>query len=258
MPMIKNSGRRRRGFRAAVASALAVLVATFCAVAAHDASAGVTTTAAAGDPRPGGVDVSSYQPGFNWPQAAAQGIQFAYVKATQGITYRNPEFAAQYNGSYRAGMIRGAYHYARPDRSGGAAQADFFVQHGGAWSRDGRTLPGALDLENTTGVPYCYGQSATGMRTWIHDFVARYYALTGRWAVLYTRANWWNTCTGMDASFAAISPLWLASFGSVPGPMPSGWRTYSFWQRGLWSGVDFETWNGSYERLKNLACNGAC
>jgi GH25 family lysozyme M1 (1,4-beta-N-acetylmuramidase) len=69
--------------------------------------------ASAAQSRPNGVDVASYQRGFDWETAARQGISFAYAKATEGTSHRNPLFAEQYNGSYRAGMIRGAYHYAR-------------------------------------------------------------------------------------------------------------------------------------------------
>jgi GH25 family lysozyme M1 (1,4-beta-N-acetylmuramidase) len=250
--LTKIAARRRSRVRALTGSILAVLAAMYCTVTALDASAEVPDT------RPNGVDVSSHQPTFDWPRAAAEGISFAYVKATEGTTYRNPRFASQYNGSYRAGMIRGSYHYARPDRSGGAAQAEFFVAHGGGWSRDGRTLPGALDLENTVGLDFCYGKAPGDMRAWIRDFVTRYHRLTGRWAVIYTRPNWWDRCTGRDTGIAANSPLWLAHPGSAPGPMPAGWRTYSFWQRGLWKGVDLNTWNGSVERLRVLACNGPC
>src|SRR3954471_14381084 len=114
---------RRSRVHAFTGSILAALAATYCTLTALDASAQEADT------RPNGVDVSSYQPSFDWPSAAAQGISFAYVKATEGITYRNPRFAEQYNGSYRAGMIRGSYHYARPNRSGGAAQAEYFVAH---------------------------------------------------------------------------------------------------------------------------------
>ena len=46
-----------------------------------------------------------------------------------------------------SGIIRGPYHFARPGSSSGAAQARHFLAHGGKWSGDGRTLPGAVDLE---------------------------------------------------------------------------------------------------------------
>lgn len=56
-------------------------------------------------------------------------------------------FNQNYVGATNNGIIRGAYHFAHPDSSSGAAQANYFLAHGGGWSRDGITLPGALDLE---------------------------------------------------------------------------------------------------------------
>ena len=88
-----------------------------------------------------GMDVSSYQGNVNWAAAWNAGARFAYTKSTEGTGYTNPYFAQQYNGAYRVGMIRGAYHFALPDRSSGTAQADYFIRHGGGWSADGRTLP---------------------------------------------------------------------------------------------------------------------
>ena len=70
-----------------------------------------------------GMDVSSYQGNVDWTAAWNNGARFAYVKASEGIGYTNPYFAQQYNGSYGVGMIRGAYHFALPDRSSGATQA---------------------------------------------------------------------------------------------------------------------------------------
>ncbi len=116
-------------------------------IAVHEGeqSSGVTPSAAVASVA--GIDFSSYQGNVNWQAQYNAGKRFAYVKATEGTTYKNPYFTQQYNGSYGVGMIRGAYHFARPDRSSGASQASFFVRSGGAWSADGKTLPGALDME---------------------------------------------------------------------------------------------------------------
>jgi hypothetical protein len=95
--------------------------------------------------------VSSHQGNVNWATYWSQGKRFAYVKATEGNYYSNPYFSQQYNGSYNVGMIRGAYHFATPNDSSGANQANYFVDRGGAWSRDGRTLPGALGLHRIIG-----------------------------------------------------------------------------------------------------------
>jgi GH25 family lysozyme M1 (1,4-beta-N-acetylmuramidase) len=35
---------------------------------------------------PQGIDVSGWQPGINWATVKANGIQFAYIKATEGTS----------------------------------------------------------------------------------------------------------------------------------------------------------------------------
>ncbi|KAG9048197.1 hypothetical protein FS837_000543 [Tulasnella sp. UAMH 9824] len=138
--------------------------------------------------RPEGVDVASHQGNVNWQSLD---ISFAYIKATEGIKYTNPYFISQYNGAYDAGLIRGAYHFARPNVSSGADQANHFIANGGEWIKDGRTLPGALDLEyNPYGVTN-YGFSASEMVAWIHDFVDTYYAATTSYHTF-----WQYTSTG--------------------------------------------------------------
>ncbi len=210
---------------------------------------------------PRGVDVSSFNgSGINWRAAASVGKSFAYVKATEGTGYTNPDFASQYNGSYDAHFIRGAYHFARPDVSDGAVQANYFIDHGGGWSADGVTLPGALDIEYNPYGSECYGKSAAGMVSWVHGFVNQYKARTGRDPVIYTTADWWDTCTGRSTAFASTNPLWVADYGvSVPA-LPAGWGFYTFWQyssTGAVSGMpghtDLNVFNGSHDRLVALA-----
>ncbi|KAG6856938.1 hypothetical protein H0H87_011924 [Tephrocybe sp. NHM501043] len=160
------------------------------------ALAAFTANAAA----PQGIDVSGYQPNINWASVKANGVQFAFIKATEGTSYTNPEFSSQYTGATNNGLIRGGYHFARPDISSGATQATFFLAHGGGWSADGITLPGALDIEcehppfssfdrsaeseviadNPYGAT-CYGLSASAMVSWIKDFSNTYLAKTGRY-----------------------------------------------------------------------------
>jgi len=45
--------------------------------------------------------------------------------------YKSTEFNSQYTGATNAGLIRGVYHFARPDVSSGAAQANYFLANGG-------------------------------------------------------------------------------------------------------------------------------
>ncbi|MEU4448312.1 lysozyme [Actinosynnema sp. NPDC050801] len=202
-----------------------------------------------------GMDVSSHQGDVDWAKAWADGARFAYVKATEGTGYRNPDFARQYNGSYAIGMIRGAYHFALPDRSGGAAQADFFATNGGGWSRDGKTLPGALDMEyNPYGDP-CYGLDQAAMGAWVRAFSDRLVERTGRHPTIYTSTSWWHRCVGRAERFGDTSPLWVAHYADVLGPLPHGWDYETIWQwqaAGRFPG-DQNLFNGNAEQLLGVA-----
>ncbi|WP_053912731.1 lysozyme [Streptomyces sp. SCSIO 75703] len=202
-----------------------------------------------------GVDVSSHQGNVAWPTLWNSGVKWAYVKATEGTSYRNPYYAQQYNGSYDVGMIRGAYHFATPDTAGGAAQADYFVDNGGGWSKDGRTLPGVLDIEYNPYGATCYGRTTGQMVDWIRAFLDRYKARTGRDAVIYTSTNWWQQCTGDYSGFGDKNPLWIARYASTVGPLPAGWSFHTMWQytsSGPTVG-DHDRFNGALDRVVQLA-----
>jgi GH25 family lysozyme M1 (1,4-beta-N-acetylmuramidase) len=202
-----------------------------------------------------GMDVSAYQGNVDWGSAYANGARFAYIKATEGTYYTNSYFTQQYNGSYGVGMIRGSYHFAIPADSSGATQADYFIAHGGGWSGDGKTLPGALDIEYNPYGSTCYGLSQSSMLSWIADFSNTYHSREGVYPVIYTTTDWWVTCTGNSGAFASTNPLWLARYASSPGTLPAGWGFYTFWQyadSGTFPG-DQDQFNGAYDRLQALA-----
>ncbi|GAA3875148.1 lysozyme [Streptomyces sedi] len=202
-----------------------------------------------------GVDVSSHQGDVAWSTLWDSGVRFAYAKATEGTGYRNPYFAQQYNGSHDVGMIRGAYHFALPNASGGAEQATYFASHGGGWSADGKTLPGVLDIEYNPYGSACYGLSHSAMVDWIGEFSDTYRSHTGRDVVIYTTTDWWKQCTGDHAGFGTTNPLWIARYASTPGTLPAGWDFHTFWQytsTGPTVG-DHNQFNGSMDRLQALA-----
>ncbi|MFC9926210.1 lysozyme [Streptomyces sp. NPDC127190] len=201
-----------------------------------------------------GVDVSSYQGDVDWATLWGSGARWAYTKATEGTYYTNPYFTQQYEGAYGVGMIHGAYHFATPDTTGGATQADWFADHGGGWSKDAKTLPGALDIEWNPYGDACYGKSQSGMVSWIRDFLNRYKTRTGRNAVIYTATSWWTQCTGNYGGFSA-NPLWIARYATTAGTLPAGWSSYTMWQytsTGPTVG-DHDRFNGSQDQLRALA-----
>lgn len=168
-----------------------------------------------------------------------------------GSSYLSPTFSQQFTKATAAGMIRGGYHFANPAGASGATQATYFVNHGGGWSADGKTLPGALDIEY--GSPTCYGLSQAAMITWIGDFLAKYKTLTGRAAPIYTTTNWWSQCTGNTAKFAA-NPLWVANYNGTYNPLPNGWTgTPTIWQYSSSNNLDKNYYYGTLTQLRAFA-----
>ncbi|WP_199552347.1 lysozyme [Streptomyces sp. N35] len=206
--------------------------------------------------KPKGHDVSSHQKNVDWQKAKSKGAKFVYVKATESHTYKNPYYNQQYNGSRSAGLIRGAYHFALPNKSSGTTQARHFVRNGGAWRSDGWTLPPALDIEyNPYSKKKCYGLSKSKMVGWIRAFSNEVLRGTGRRPVIYTNTNWWKACTGNYSGFGSNHALWIARYSSSPGPLPAGWSYPTFWQydnAGRLPG-DQNLFNGSAGGLKKFA-----
>jgi GH25 family lysozyme M1 (1,4-beta-N-acetylmuramidase) len=198
------------------------------------------------------VDVAAAQhPGgapIDWTEVAAAGYTFAAIKSTEGDYYTNPYGAADLAGAKAAGLYVTAYHFAIPNVSGGAAQADFAVSHG-ARAAGGRTSRLELDIEYDpyTGTDHtnaCYGLSPAQMVSWISAFGTEAQRLTGQRPVIYTTAAWWATCTGDSTAFGA-DPLWVAAPSpaapadpagpAVPADTadpaaPAGWTSWALWQ----------------------------
>ncbi|PWI19226.1 hydrolase [Streptomyces sp. Act143] len=233
-----------------------VLAASVAALALSGTALAEFPAAAAGKPR--GHDVSSHQKNVDWRRAKHKGARFVYIKATEGRNYRNPYFDQQYSGSRDAGLIRGAYHFALPDKSSGKAQARYFVRNGGGWSADGWTMPPALDIEYN---PYdskhkCYGLKKARMVSWIKSFSKEVKRLTGRRPVIYTTTHWWNTCTGGSAAFAADHALWVARYNTADaGSLPHGWGFWTIWQYDNGGSLpgDQNLFNGSMAQLRKFA-----
>lgn len=203
-----------------------------------------------------GLDVPPSNTALDWSAYAAAGYRFAFIKASEGTYYVNPNFAVQRSAATAQQLRLGTYHFANPKGSDGARQAAAFVEAGGGWS-PGR-LPGVLDIEDN---PYsgssCYDLDAATMVAWIGSFLERYRQLTGVDALLYTTHTWWQRCTADSAAFADTNPLWLARWADTPGQLPAGYTSWMFWQSGNDdpAGVDYNAFHGTQEQLDAYAAS---
>ena len=215
--------------------------------------------ASADTPTVTGIDIASWQhPGgaaISWPKVAAAGHAFAIVKATEGTTYTNPYYKDDVAGAKAAGLIVGAYHFARPalPLSTATSQAKYFIKVTGTM-RTAKTLPPVLDIESNDSL------TVAQRIKWTKRFLNTVESLTGRTPMIYSYDNYLRTRLGNTTSLARY-PLWYANYTSrVPTTLPGGWNAWTIWQYtstgsvpGIKGDVDINRFNGTLSSLRKLA-----
>jgi GH25 family lysozyme M1 (1,4-beta-N-acetylmuramidase) len=203
---------------------------------------------------PGGIDVSRWQHGtsIDWAKVRADGVTFAFIKATEGTGYVNEYFDGDWAGTKRNGIYRGAYHFARPSVGSAARQARYFVQHAGTFGDPG-DLPPVLDLESDGGL------GVTALKRWTRTWLTTVRELTGRTPIIYTGPYFWKSQMGNTGAFTSY-PLWIAHYETSSPDVPGGWPRWTFWQRsqtgrvdGISGAVDINRFNGTRQQLAALA-----
>jgi GH25 family lysozyme M1 (1,4-beta-N-acetylmuramidase) len=175
-----------------------------------------------------GPDVSSFQGDIAWPRVGAA-CDFAFMKATEGLTFTDPTFTPERVKQARAALAPepiGFYHFARPQKGRtGAQEADHFVStvlsRGGAKPGDMRLV---LDLETTQ-------LDAAGTHAFAESFCDRVHELTGENAIVYTGPSFWNDKVGGKQAPPHGRALWIAHYTDADEPtVPRGWGRWTFWQ----------------------------
>lgn len=90
-----------------------------------------------------GVDVSAYQGEIDWQTLSAQGIDFVFIKATEGSSYVDSRFQFNFSEAQKTNLRVGAYHFFSFD-SGGTTQAENFI---GNVPKIDSMLPPVVDFE---------------------------------------------------------------------------------------------------------------
>ena len=90
-----------------------------------------------------GIDVSHHQGAVAWSAVRAAGIEFAFIKASEGADHRDREFAESWRRAQEAGVARGAYHFFTFCTSGLAQAENFIAAVGSSFGE----LPPVADVE---------------------------------------------------------------------------------------------------------------
>ncbi|MCB0637493.1 MAG: glycoside hydrolase family 25 protein [Lewinella sp.] len=192
-----------------------------------------------------GIDVSHHQARIDWQQVAEQELDFAFVKATEGATHTDSLFCDNWEAIRSVGMIRGAYHFFRPQTSA-MAQAFQFMHWVDLQPGD---LPPVLDIEVLDGVPHPH--LLDGLRTWLWLTELHY----GVKPILYTNLKFYNRYL---AGHFNEYPLWIARYSGREPILANGsaWRFWQYGNRGTLPGVDgyvdFNVFSGDSVALQEL------
>jgi lysozyme len=174
-----------------------------------------------------GFDISAAQGNVDWTAVATSGRMFTIIKATEGLGYVDPRFAANWLGARQARIPRGAYEFAHLDSAPEACAEHTAktLEDAGFMDDD---LPPALDVERVKQSPV--GEASI---EWQLRWCRRIETLLGRRPMIYTGQGYWSRIGNPDSPELGTYPLWLAAYVLEPDayvPLPwkaSGW---TMWQ----------------------------
>lgn len=140
-----------------------------------------------------GFDVSHYQGSVDWASLKSRyGITWGAAKATEGVTFRDSQFAANWSKLKGAGLVRMAYHYAHPggDPSASATQFLAFVKVAGGIEADDIMV---MDMESNPN-----GLSMLQVRDWLAGWADIVTNETGRKPFLYCGSGYISDNVTLD------------------------------------------------------------
>ncbi|WP_309121003.1 GH25 family lysozyme [Paenibacillus sp.] len=165
-----------------------------------------------------GIDVSRHQGAIDWMAMRAAGVQFVYIKATEGVTYIDMKLKEHYSGARRAGLRIGFYHYARPYNDP-RKEVENLLKATKDLPHD---LPFALDIETNEG-KYNREQITFFSKKWLEEIER----LTGETPIVYTYTHFAKSYLGPELR---PWPVWIAHYG-VKTPGDNGvWGNWAAFQ----------------------------
>lgn len=190
-----------------------------------------------------GVDVSKYQGTVDFDQVKAAGIHYVFIRATEGITYQDPDYKNNHQQAKAAGLRVGAYHFYETDDDPKAQLKNFTN-----WVTLG---PG--DLAPVIDIEKLHQNDDKDLIANLLIFLNGLETHYGIKPIVYTGENFAN-----EYIFAlGHYPLWLAQYQVDKPQVPKGWKGWDFWQwsqsgtiDGIAGSVDLDRFNGSHQQFE--------
>lgn len=194
-----------------------------------------------------GIDISRHNGDIDFEKVAEDGIDFVFIKASEGTNYQDSMYLVNYDKAKIAGLKTGAYHFFRFDK-GGVEQAVNFLDAIGNRRPD---IGLVIDIEkpgNVDSVPL------ETIKTRLSDMID-YMNLSGHRVMIYTNFDGYYDYV---RDVAPGYPLWICRFQE--NPIHAEW---SFWQydhhgkvKGVKGEVDLDTFCGGWNEWDNFLQGG--
>lgn len=194
-----------------------------------------------------GFDVSHYQYEIEWKVIDSiykkYPLDYVFVRSTMGIDGLDNQFKKNWKHAKTRLLVRGAYHYYRPDENS-TLQAENFILN--TPLEPGDFVP-VLDVED-----YPKHQSVDkmveGVRNWIKIVEAHY----GVKPIIYSGENFYEL--NLKEHFPEYK-IWIAKYSLFSEKMKEDWHFWQFTDKGTVPGietpVDLNIFKGNRQDLKD-------
>ena len=193
-----------------------------------------------------GLDVSEFQGKIDWTLIETiesnYPLEFVFIRATAGNNRVDGQFEENWLGAKSRKIIRGAYHYYRPNENS-LEQAKLFIKTVKLKKGD---LPPVLDIEKLP-----KGQSLdslkVGLRRWLNAVEAHYQVKP----IIYTGERYYDDFLKEDFSDYLF---WIANYNFYREKIGEDWLFWQFTEKasvkGIKGNVDVNIYNGDVEQLR--------
>jgi lysozyme len=193
-----------------------------------------------------GLDVSEFQGKIDWTLVENiendYPLEFVFIRATAGNDRVDGQFATNWLGTKKSKIIRGAYHYYRPNENS-LEQAKLFIKTVHLQKGD---LPPVLDIEKLP-----KGQSLdslkVGLKRWLKAVESHYKVKP----IIYTSEKYYDDFLKEEFSDYLF---WIANYNFYREKIGDDWLFWQFTEKASVSGikgnVEVNIYNGDVEQLR--------
>ena len=195
-----------------------------------------------------GIDVSHYQGKINWDDIGfiedKFPIKFVFIRASVGNNKVDVRFKENWAGAKKQHLIRGAYHYYRPNENS-VTQAKLFIKTVQLQKGD---FPPVLDVEKLP-QEQSIDSLKIGLKRWLELVDAHYNVKP----IIYTSERYYNDF--LKKEFGDYT-FWVANYNFFVTNLKDDWLFWQFTEKGHIKGidekVDINIYNGSVKMLDYL------